>query len=168
MGYTKITTTKTLTRFLIEEQRRFNHATGGFTGLINDVRLACKRIARVIGKGALADALGSVGTTNVQGETQMKLDVMANEIFVKTSLCGDVNAQLSITPDGSVSIYLEDRFQHVSRVVTSADGTARVVCDDQTIAKPAAKKANARPATATKASAKAAAKPKAPHALEEM
>jgi fructose-1,6-bisphosphatase I/sedoheptulose-1,7-bisphosphatase len=88
MAYTKITTTKTLTRFLIEEQRRFNHATGGFTGLINDVRLACKRIARVIGKGALADALGTAGSTNVQGETQMKLDVMANEIFVRTNEWG--------------------------------------------------------------------------------
>src|SRR5215475_11202104 len=74
MTATKKFTTKTLTRFLIEEQRRYNHATGGFTALINDVRLACKRIARVIGKGALADALGPAGSVNVQGETQMKLD----------------------------------------------------------------------------------------------
>jgi fructose-1,6-bisphosphatase I/sedoheptulose-1,7-bisphosphatase len=88
MGYTKIFTTKTLTRFLIEEQRRFNHATGGFTGLVNDVRLACKRIARVIGKGALSDALGTAGTTNVQGEAQMKLDVLANDIFVRTNEWG--------------------------------------------------------------------------------
>jgi fructose-1,6-bisphosphatase I/sedoheptulose-1,7-bisphosphatase len=88
MAYTKTFTTKTLTRFLIEEQRRFNHATGGFTGLINDVRLACKRIARVIGKGALADALGTAGTSNVQGETQMKLDVLANDIFVRTNEWG--------------------------------------------------------------------------------
>jgi len=88
MAYTKIFTTKTLTRFLIEEQRRFNNATGGFTGLINDVRLACKRIARVIGKGALSDALGAAGTTNVQGETQMKHDVLANDIFVRTNEWG--------------------------------------------------------------------------------
>jgi fructose-1,6-bisphosphatase I / sedoheptulose-1,7-bisphosphatase len=88
MGYTKIFTTKTLTRFLIEEQRRFNHATGGFTALVNDIRLACKRIARVIGKGALADALGAAGTINVQGETQMKLDVLANDIFVRTTEWG--------------------------------------------------------------------------------
>jgi len=88
MGYTKIFTTKTLTRFLIEEQRRYNHATGGFTGLVNDVRLACKRIARVIGKGALSAALGTAGTTNVQGETQMKLDVLANDIFVRTNEWG--------------------------------------------------------------------------------
>jgi fructose-1,6-bisphosphatase I/sedoheptulose-1,7-bisphosphatase len=88
MAYTKIFTTKTLTRFLIEEQRRFNNATGGFTGLVNDVRLACKRIARVIGKGALSDALGTAGTTNVQGEAQMKLDVLANDIFVRTNEWG--------------------------------------------------------------------------------
>ena len=88
MGYTRIFTTKTLTRFLIEEQRQHNHVADGFTALINDVRLACKRIARVIGKGALADALGTAGTTNVQGETQMKLDLMANDIFVKTNEWG--------------------------------------------------------------------------------
>src|SRR6202022_3376518 len=88
MGYTKIFTTKTLTRFLIEEQRRFNHATGGFTALVNDVRLACKRIATVIGKGALSVSLGNAGTGNVQGETQMKLDVMANDIFVRTNEWG--------------------------------------------------------------------------------
>jgi len=63
----------TLTRFLIEEQRKLNAvangiATGSFTALVNDVRLACKRIANLIGKGRLA---------NAQGETQVKLDVMA-------------------------------------------------------------------------------------------
>jgi fructose-1,6-bisphosphatase I/sedoheptulose-1,7-bisphosphatase len=80
--------TKTLTRFLIEEQRRYNDATGNFTALLNDIRLACKRIANLIGKGDLAGALGSAGSQNVQGETQMKLDVMANEVFVRTNEWG--------------------------------------------------------------------------------
>ncbi|HEV2444010.1 MAG TPA: class 1 fructose-bisphosphatase [Steroidobacteraceae bacterium] len=86
--------TGTITRFLIEEQRRLNAAAGGsgaagsFTALVNDVRLACKRIAMLIGKGALANALGDAGTVNVQGETQMKLDVLANEIFVRTNEWG--------------------------------------------------------------------------------
>jgi fructose-1,6-bisphosphatase len=48
----------TLTRFLIEEQRRFSNAGGGFTAVVNDIRLACKRIAALIGKGALAGELG--------------------------------------------------------------------------------------------------------------
>ncbi len=80
--------TRTLTRFLIEEQRRFNDATGNFTALLNDIRLACKRIANLIGKGNLAGALGSAGSMNVQGETQMQLDVLANEIFVRTNEWG--------------------------------------------------------------------------------
>ena len=79
---------KTLTRFLIEEQRRHHHATGNFTALVNDVRLACKRIATLIGKGALSGALGEVDTVNVQGETQKKLDVLANEIFIRTNEWG--------------------------------------------------------------------------------
>ena len=44
---------KQMTRFLIEEQRRHKDATGNFTALVNDIRLACKRIATLIGKGAL-------------------------------------------------------------------------------------------------------------------
>lgn len=79
---------RTLTRFLIEEQRRHEHATGNFTALVNDVRLACKRIATLIGKGALSGALGGVDTVNVQGEQQMKLDVLANDIFIRTNEWG--------------------------------------------------------------------------------
>ena len=79
---------KTLTRFLIEEQRRFDDATGGFTALLNDIRLACKRIASLIGKGKLAGAPGSAGSLNVQGATQMKLGVLANEVFIRTNEWG--------------------------------------------------------------------------------
>ena len=79
---------RTLTRFLIEEQRRHEHATGNFTALVNDVRLACKRIATLIGKGALSGAYGYSDAVNVQGETQTKLDVLANDIFIRTNEWG--------------------------------------------------------------------------------
>lgn len=81
-------TPRTLTRFLIEEQRRHANATGNFTALVNDVRLACKRIATLVGKGNLCGAQGSAGTVNVQGETQMQLDVLANDIFIRTNEWG--------------------------------------------------------------------------------
>ena len=55
---------KTLTEFIIGEQRRFPAATGGFTALLNDIRLACKRIAYLVGKGALAAETDLVGTAN--------------------------------------------------------------------------------------------------------
>jgi fructose-1,6-bisphosphatase len=49
---------KTITEFMIEEQRRFPEATGDFTALLNYVRLACKRISFIVGRGALAGAHG--------------------------------------------------------------------------------------------------------------
>ena len=79
---------ETLTEFLIGEQRKFPNATGGFTALVNDLRLACQRIANVVGKGALVDAHGKAGTRNVHGEQQAKLDVLANEIFLRTNEWG--------------------------------------------------------------------------------
>ena len=78
----------TLTEFIIGEQRRFPGATGGFTALVNDIRLACKRIAYLVGKGALAGLQGHAGSRNVQGEEQEKLDVVANDIFLRTNEWG--------------------------------------------------------------------------------
>jgi fructose-1,6-bisphosphatase len=78
----------TLTEFIIGEQRRYSHASGGFTALLNDIRLACKRIAYLIGKGALAGVHGAAAGENVQGERQMRLDVMANDIFLRTNEWG--------------------------------------------------------------------------------
>ena len=78
----------TLTEFIIGEQRKFSDATGGFTALLNDIRLACKRIAYLIGKGALGGAHGAAAGENVQGERQMKLDVIANDIFLRTNEWG--------------------------------------------------------------------------------
>ena len=78
----------TLTEFIIGEQRKYSHATGGFTALLNDIRLACKRIAYLIGKGALGGAHGAAAADNVQGERQMKLDVLANDIFLRTNEWG--------------------------------------------------------------------------------
>jgi fructose-1,6-bisphosphatase I/sedoheptulose-1,7-bisphosphatase len=78
----------TLTEFIIGEQRKAPGATGGFTALLNDIRLACKRIAYLVGKGRLAGVHGGAGSSNVQGEEQQKLDVTANEIFLATNEWG--------------------------------------------------------------------------------
>src|SRR5438034_5916643 len=73
----------TLTQYLIEERRRQPGASGELNALILDVALACKAISRVVGHGALGGALGSATTTNVHGETQKKLDVVANDLFLR-------------------------------------------------------------------------------------
>ena len=78
----------TLTEFIIGEQRKYSHATGDFTALLNDIRLACKRISYLVGKGALGGVHGAASGENVQGERQMKLDVLANDIFLRTNEWG--------------------------------------------------------------------------------
>jgi len=76
----------TLTRYLIDERRRFPDASGDFNALILDVALACKAIARTVALGALSADTASIaasGTINVQGEVQRPLDVLSNELFVR-------------------------------------------------------------------------------------
>jgi fructose-1,6-bisphosphatase I/sedoheptulose-1,7-bisphosphatase len=78
----------TLTQFLIEQRRKYPNASGDFNALILDVALACKAIARSVAYGALADVLGPQGTVNIQGETQKKLDVISNQIFLRANEWG--------------------------------------------------------------------------------
>lgn len=78
----------TLTQFLIEERRRYPSASGELNSLILHVALACKAIAKRVAYGALGDVLGAVATTNVQGETQQKLDLVANDLFLRANEWG--------------------------------------------------------------------------------
>ena len=75
----------TITQFIIEEQRHIPGATGDFTSLLNDIVTACKVISNMVNHGALVGVLGAAGTENVQGEDQKKLDVISNEVFLKTN-----------------------------------------------------------------------------------
>lgn len=75
----------TLARFLIEERRRYPGSSGELNSLILDVALACKVIARQVAAGALAKGSTAATGTNVQGEKQHELDVVANEIFLKAN-----------------------------------------------------------------------------------
>ena len=81
----------TLTRYLIEERRRFPQARGDLNALILDISIACKAIARIVSFGELGDSLSAGGqggtpaggAVNVQGEVQKPLDVLSNEIFIR-------------------------------------------------------------------------------------
>lgn len=74
----------TLSKFIIEEQRRAPGATGEFSSLLNDLVTACKHISVSVGRGALAGVLGEAGTDNVQGERQKKMDVISNDIMLRS------------------------------------------------------------------------------------
>jgi len=86
---------KTLTQFLIEQQRSEQVITPELRLLIELVARTCKTIGHVISKGELGDVLGSLETENVQGEVQKKLDVLANEIFLEANEWGGHLAALA-------------------------------------------------------------------------
>ncbi len=75
---------ESLTQFIIHEQRKNPAASGEFTLLLNDIATACKAIAHEVNRGALAGHLGLAGSENVQGEAQIKLDVITHDIFVRS------------------------------------------------------------------------------------
>lgn len=74
---------KTLIEFIHDKQADFPYATGEFSRLLNDIGIAAKIVNREINKAGLADILGYEGSQNVQGEDQKKLDVFANNEFIK-------------------------------------------------------------------------------------
>ena len=74
----------TLDRFILEEERRHPGATGELSMLLMRFGVAGKRIAWELAVGGLKRQLGSTGETNVQGEEQKTLDVLANEILLET------------------------------------------------------------------------------------
>lgn len=75
---------KTLGEFVIENQASFQYSSGEFSRLINAIRLASKVVNHEVNKAGLVDILGAAGDTNIQGEDQQKLDVLANEKFIQT------------------------------------------------------------------------------------
>lgn len=79
---------KTLTQFLIEQQREAGTLQPQLRLLIEVVARSCKAISHSIGKGALGGVLGSLSSENVQGEVQKKLDVIANEMLLEANEWG--------------------------------------------------------------------------------
>ena len=74
---------KTLGEFIIENQNSFKYTSGELSRLINSIRLAAKMVNHEVNKAGLVDIIGAAGDTNVQGEDQQKLDVYANDLFIK-------------------------------------------------------------------------------------
>ena len=91
----------TLNQFLIEERRNHPEATGDLNALVNDVALACKAIAKQVAYGGLDNVLGPTTTTNIQGEKQQKLDMLANDVFLRANewgghLAGMVSEEMDV------------------------------------------------------------------------
>lgn len=72
----------TLSRHIMEQERKHPGATGEFSGLLSDLSVAAKVLARLVSKAGLIDILGYTGDENVFGENVKKLDILSNETII--------------------------------------------------------------------------------------
>ncbi|MBS9722078.1 class 1 fructose-bisphosphatase [Tianweitania sp. BSSL-BM11] len=86
---------KSLTQFLVEQQRLENALPAQLRLLIEVVARACKVIGHTVNKGAITGSLGSLDQINVQGEVQKRLDVVSNDILLDANEWGGNLAALA-------------------------------------------------------------------------
>jgi fructose-1,6-bisphosphatase I len=72
----------TFQQHILQQQREVPYASGDFSWLLSGITLAAKMIEAKIRSAGLSGIVGTAGNTNVQGETQQKLDVYANEALL--------------------------------------------------------------------------------------
>lgn len=86
----------TLDRFIKNNQDQFQFASGELSQLLRDIALASKVVNREVNKAGLIDIMGPLGSQNMAGDEQQKLDVLANIRFTRAlSKGGEVCALIS-------------------------------------------------------------------------
>ncbi len=94
-----------LDRFIKNNQDDFKFATGELSQLLRDIALSGKVVNREINKAGLMNIAGAIGTQNVQGEDQQKLDVLANIRFIRAlTKGGEVCAIISEEEDEIIEV----------------------------------------------------------------
>lgn len=113
-----------LDRFIKRDQDNFKGATGELSQLLRDIALAGKVVNREMNKAGLINILGAVGTQNVQGEDQQKLDVLANIRFIRALTKGEEVCAIVSEEDEKV-IMIDDSKRYVV-AIDPLDGSSNI------------------------------------------
>jgi fructose-1,6-bisphosphatase I len=104
----------TLQAHILEQQAHQPHAAGTFSWILSALSISAKIIADKVRRARLENVLGSVGTENVQGEVQQKLDVIANEVLLRT-LGGREGVAIVASEENEEHVILRDDRQGIPR-----------------------------------------------------
>lgn len=110
----------TLGQFIIERQADFPYAKGELSRLLRDIGIAAKIVNREVNKAGLMDIIGDVGSQNVQGEAQKKLDVFANEQFIAALSSGGECCAIA-SEENDEMIHIESAVSKNAKYVVSID-----------------------------------------------
>jgi fructose-1,6-bisphosphatase I len=97
----------TIQSHILAQQARHPEATGDLSWVLSAISISAKMIASQVRRARLEDVLGSVGAQNVQGETQQKLDVIANDILMR-NLGGRQGVAIVASEENEQPVILRD------------------------------------------------------------
>jgi fructose-1,6-bisphosphatase I len=119
---------KTLVEFIWEQQEFVGTATGEFSRLLNDIGIAAKIVNRDVNRAGLSGIIGDDGGVNVQGENQKKLDVMANNEFIKALRNGKQCAAIISEENDDVILFDDKTTQNAKYIVAidPLDGSSNI------------------------------------------
>jgi len=118
----------TLNEFVIERQNEFPYAKGELTRLLSHIGIAAKVVNREVNKAGLVDILGELGSENVQGETQKKLDVFADEKFINALRASGECCGIASEENQDIVTFDEDLAKDGKYIVTMdpLDGSSNI------------------------------------------
>jgi fructose-1,6-bisphosphatase I len=119
---------RTLGQFITQNQADFPYAKGELSRLLRDISIAAKIINREINKAGLMDIFGETDSLNIQGETQKKLDIYANEQFI-SALQNGGECCIIVSEESDKCIHIEsDIFKNAKYIVAidPLDGSSNI------------------------------------------
>lgn len=120
---------KTLGEFIVEKQADYPQAKGELSGILSSIRLVAKVIHRDINKAGLTNnIIGNADRENVQGETQMKLDIFANETFKKALMAREDVAGIASEEEENFVAFDTQRGRNAKYVILTdpLDGSSNI------------------------------------------
>lgn len=111
---------RTLGQFIIQNQADFPYAKGELSRLLRDIGIAAKIINREINKAGLMDIFGETDSLNIQGETQKKLDIYANEQFISALQSGG-ECCIIVSEESDECIHIESDISKNAKYIVAID-----------------------------------------------
>ncbi|KIY50854.1 inositol phosphatase [Fistulina hepatica ATCC 64428] len=118
----------TLTRHVLSDQIRLGPAaTGDMTLLLTAIQVTSKFIASNVRKARLINLIGLAGETNVQGEEQKKLDVLANDIMINALRASGTCRLMLVSEELEDAVIIDERLRGKYCVVFDPlDGSSNI------------------------------------------
>jgi fructose-1,6-bisphosphatase I len=110
----------TLNEFIILKQKDFPYAKGELSSLLHHIGTAAKMVNKKINKAGLVDIVGGSGESNVHGESQQKLDIYADQVFISSLLSSGECCGVA-TEENENEILFSDEFASKGKYIVCLD-----------------------------------------------